>query len=68
MTYLIDYEVTLDSGTLHGKQIRVKNQVNELFAKCALENYLKKKYGKSYISLNVLTCSNEDLFNQLFGI
>ena len=34
-----------------GKEIRVKNQPNELGAKVALEDYLKRKYGSSFIRL-----------------
>lgn len=69
MMFIIDYNVELTSGTLFDKQIKVKNQNNELTAKCALENYLKKKYGDTFISLVITDCKEDIMakFSELFG-
>ena len=69
MIFIIDYNVQLTSGTLFNKQIRVKNKENELIAKCSLEDYLRKKYGDSFVSLTITRC-NEDMvskFEEMFG-
>lgn len=69
MVFIIDYNVQLTSGTLFNKQIKVKNKENELMAKCSLEDYLKRKYGNSFISLTITKC-NEDIvnkFEKIFG-
>lgn len=69
MVFIIDYNVQLTSGTLFNKQIKVKNKENELIAKCSLEDYLKRKYGNSFISLTITKC-NEDIvnkFEKIFG-
>lgn len=69
MIFVIDYNVQLTSGTLFNKQIRVKNKENELIAKFSLEDYLKRKYGDSFISLTITKC-NEDIvsrFGEIFG-
>ena len=72
MTFTIDYNITLKSGTLFGKQIKVKNKENELIAKCSLEDYLRKKYGKDFLELVITNCRNTtlgdfDTFSDLFG-
>lgn len=69
MTYVIDYTINLSSGTLNNKQIKVKNQNNELMAKCALENYLKRKYGNNFISLIITKCEEDIIarFGKIFG-
>lgn len=69
MMFIIDYNVQLTSGTLFNKQIRVKNKENELIAKCSLEDYLRRKYGDSFVSLTITRC-NEDVvgeFEEMFG-
>lgn len=58
MIFTIDYNITLKSGTLLGKQIKVKNKENELIAKCSLEDYLRRKYGNDFIELVVTNCKN----------
>lgn len=67
MTYLIDYNVTLNTGVLTNKTIRVKNKDNELMAKCSLEDYLKRKYPDSYVSLVITKCSPDNPFADIFG-
>lgn len=67
MTYLIDYNVILSTGVLTNKTIRVKNKDNELIAKCSLEDYLKRKYSDSYISLVITKCSPDNPFSGIFG-
>lgn len=69
MIFIIDYNITLKSGTLFGKQIKVKNKENELIAKCSLENYLKRKYGDSFISLTITKCVEDIVsrFEEMFG-
>lgn len=69
MIFIIDYNVQLTSGTLFNKQIRVKNKENELIAKCSLEDYLRRKYSDSFVSLTITRC-NEDMvskFEEMFG-
>lgn len=69
MIFIIDYNIQLTSGTLFNKQIRVKNKENELIAKCSLEDYLRRKYGDSFVSLTITRC-NEDIvskFEEMFG-
>lgn len=69
MIFIIDYDVQLTSGTLFNKQIKVKNKENELVAKCSLEDYLRRKYGDSFVSLTITKC-NEDIvnkFEEIFG-
>ena len=69
MIFIIDYNIQLTSGTLFNKQIRVKNKENELIAKCSLEDYLRRKYGNSFVSLTITRC-NEDIvskFEEMFG-
>ena len=69
MMFIIDYNVQLTSRTLFNKQIRVKNKENELIAKCSLEDYLRRKYGDSFVSLTITRC-NEDVvgkFKEMFG-
>lgn len=67
MTYLIDYEVTLNTGVLTNKTIRVRNKDNELMAKCSLEDYLRRKYPDSFVSLVVTKCSLDNPFSDIFG-
>lgn len=69
MVFIIDYNVQLTSGTLFNKQIKVKNKENELIAKCSLKDYLKKKYGNSFISLTITKCSKDIVsnFKEIFG-
>lgn len=69
MIFIIDYNIQLTSGTLFNKQIRVKNKENELIAKCSLEDYLRRKYGDSFVSLTITRC-NADIvgkFEEMFG-
>ena len=69
MIFIIDYNIQLTSGILFNKQIRVKNKENELIAKCSLEDYLRRKYGDSFVSLTITRC-NEDIvskFEEMFG-
>ena len=69
MIFIIDYNIQLTSGTLFNKQIRVKNKENELIAKCSLEDYLRRKYDDSFVSLTITRC-NEDIvskFEEMFG-
>lgn len=74
MIFTIDYNVTLKSGTIFGKQIRVKNKENELIAKCSLEDYLRRKYGNDFLELVITNCRNttfsgfnmSDLFGGIF--
>ena len=48
MTFYIKYAIVVNGPRgieyMDGKEIRVKNQPNELGAKVALEDYLKRKY------------------------
>ena len=72
MEFTIDYNITLKSGTIFGKQIKVKNKENELIAKCSLEDYLHKKYGDNFLELVITNCRNTtlggfDAFSNLFG-
>ncbi len=63
MTFTINYNIVLKSGTITNKQIRVKNKENELIAKCSLEDYLRKKYGNDFIDLIITKCTQS--FNNL---
>lgn len=72
MTFTINYNIVLKSGTITNKQIRVKNKENELIAKCSLEDYLRKKYGNDFIKLIITKCIQSsfddilDIFNGIF--
>lgn len=71
MTFIINYNIVLKSGTITNKQIRVKNKENELIAKCSLEDYLRKKYGNNFIELIITKCTQSfndisDIFNGIF--
>ena len=70
MTYLISYNVILSNNTLEDKQIKVKNKDNELMAKCALEDYLRKKYKDDFRQLVISKCESDIMssFADLFGI
>lgn len=61
--YRIKYSVTLNSPSgrkeLTGKEIIVRNRENELWAKLALEGYLRKKYGEAFVSCIVSSCEPE---------
>lgn len=65
MTYYIKYAIVVNGPRgmeyMDGKEIRVKNQPNELGAKVALEDYLKRKYGSSFIRLEVHSCEQDSL-------
>lgn len=68
-TFLITYNVSTRDpngkiSVLEGKQMRVKNQMNDFFAKVNLEGHLKKKYGESYVSLTVTECKED--FSSMF--
>lgn len=73
-SFLISYSVfiTQDDGKISeisNKEMRVKNQLNELGAKIALEDFLKRKYGESFHHLVINSCKNDFLnaFKGLFG-
>lgn len=73
MTFTIEYAMVLKTNKgieyIDNKEIRVKNQPNELGAKCALEEFLKRKYGNYFIHLEVKKCERDIIgqFNELFG-
>lgn len=71
MTFTINYNIVLKSGTITNKQIRVKNKENELIAKCSLEDYLRRKYGNNFIELIITKCTQSfndisNIFNEIF--
>lgn len=71
MTFIINYNIVLKSGTITNKQIKVKNKENELMAKCSLEDYLRRKYGNNFIELIITKCTQSfndisDIFNGIF--
>ena len=70
MTYLISYNVILSNDTLEDKQIKVKNKDNELMAKCALEDYLKRKYKDDFRQLVISKCESDIVssFAELLGM
>lgn len=61
--YRIKYSVTLNSPSgrkeLTGKEVIVRNRENELWAKLALEGYLRKKHGEAFVSCSMLSCEPE---------
>ena len=63
--YRINYNVILWDNILYDKEIIVKNKSSELVAKCALEDYLRRKYGESFKQLIITKC-NPDIFNNIF--
>jgi len=68
MKYRIKYNLILKDQTLYDKEILVNNQINELFAKVNLENYLHKKYGDSFSCLHIISISENDfmdIFNSI---
>ena len=58
MTFYIKYAFVINGPRgieyIGNKEIRVKNKPNELGAKVALEDYLKRKYGSNFIRLELL--------------
>ena len=70
MTYLISYNVILSNDTLEDKQIKVKNKDNELMAKYALEDYLKRKYKDDFRQLVISKCESDIVssFAELLGM
>lgn len=69
MTYIITYNLILDFSCENGKIIKVHNKSNELFAKCALEDYLRRKYN-TFKRLEITECkldTDSSLFD-LFGL
>jgi hypothetical protein len=70
MTYLISYNVILSNDTLEDKQIKVKNKDNELMAKCALEDYLKRKYKDDFRQLVISKCESDivSTFAEILGM
>ena len=72
-TYLIKYDVFLYTGILTDKVIRVKRKHNELEATTSLEGYLKRKHGKSFLRLEIISCREDspsnifDLFSGIFN-
>jgi len=66
MNYIIKYNLILDSSRLNEKIIKVKNKPNELFAKCSLEDYLKRKYN-NFKALEIIDC-NEDIASNIFNL
>lgn len=72
--FLISYSVfiTEDNGNVNeisNKEMRVKNQLNELGAKIALEDYLKRKYGDTFHHLVITKCKTDFMnqFGDMFG-
>jgi len=63
MNYRIKYNLVLKDQTLYDKEILVNNQINELFAKVNLENYLRRKYGDSFSCLYIVSISENDFMN-----
>lgn len=66
--FRIKYNLILFDNILYNKEIIVKNKNNELYAKCALEDYLRRKYGDSFRQLIITNCVRDifdifDLFN-----
>ncbi len=63
-TYLLKYEIHLvDSSPLLGKEMKVKNCMSELHAKCKLAEYLERKYI-NFSKLIVNSCKEDyDLGN-----
>lgn len=66
-TFFIRYAVSVRTPEgitcIDGKEIIVKNQLNELFAKINLEKYLEQKYGSNFIKLEIKEC-----FDDSFGL
>lgn len=73
MTFDIKYAMVVNGPRgieyIDGKEIKVKNQFNELGAKVSLENYLKRKYGDKFIRLEVKSCEQDimERFGEMFG-
>ena len=75
-TFLISYSVYVEDEKgnvteISGKEIKVKNQLNELGAKIGLEDYLKKKYP-NFHHLYISNCHEDfsnynGLFSKWFG-
>lgn len=71
MDYRIEYAMVINGPRgveyIDNKIIDVKNKFNELAAKVALEDYLKRKYGNGFIRLEVKSCRKKPLFDFLKG-
>ena len=74
MTFYIKYAFVINGPRgieyIGDKEIRVKNKPNELGAKVALEDYLKRKYGSNFIRLEVNSCEQDPMeqFYEMFGM
>lgn len=73
MTFNIEYAMVISTHRgveyIDNKEIKVKNQLNELGAKVGLEDFLKRKYGDNFIRLEIKKCKQDivDRFSELFG-
>lgn len=74
MTFNIEYAMVIRTHRgveyIDNKEIKVKNQLNELGAKVGLESYLKRKYGDNFIRLEIKKCEQDAMeqFGELFGV
>ncbi len=68
-TFLITYIAYDANGKIIKEgQFNVKNQSNELSAKCNFEKYLERKY-KNFSKLIIIECKEDVIsaFNNMFG-
>ena len=74
MTFDIKYAMVVRTHRgveyIGNKEIKVKNQLNELGAKIALNDYLKRKYGENFILLEIESCKQDafEKFSSMFGL
>lgn len=72
-SYRIKYKLVLNTEqgqrAYPNKEMIVRRKENDLWAKLALEDYLKKKYGERFVSMTVVSCEPEFdiLFESLFS-
>ena len=66
-TYIIKYDIIFYNGIKDRHTIRVKNCMNDLFAKLKLEKWLRSK--KQFHRIEIISCQ-QDFFgiNDLFDI
>ena len=67
-TYIINYRIHTTSGTYHPNPEKVKDCMNELFAKLKLEKIVQPKYV-GYVRMEVISCKEDifGLFGDIFG-
>lgn len=66
-SYTIKYDVHCQLQNFFGKEMIVKNCMSVLHAKSKLDDFCKKKYGKEYQHIIVISCTEKIDLGHIFG-